>query len=246
MVFTFQFDSRPFDVFVVSLARSTERRKAMERSAGALGVPFAWWDALDGNDPSFSPESYHGPILDGRYRDDPFLARQKGTIACTLSHYRLWSKLLQDTESGKRDPGVPVLILEDDVEIHARFRYMLPIVLDGLPADFDFLMLTGWPGDQRCYWGQQRAGRNLLRLRNFCVHTTAAYFINASRIGRILEVMLPFVTEIDIDIASRRAQLGLYMAVSSPPLCRAQVSDCSSRLEVDYQAQIAAHQGRVA
>ena len=90
----------------------------------------------------------------------------------------------------------------------------------------------------------QGGRRNLLRLRNFCVHTTAAYLINPARISRILEVMLPFVTEIDIDIASRRAQLALYMAVTAPPLCRAQVSDCSARLEVDYQAQIAEHQAQ--
>ncbi|HUF60902.1 MAG TPA: glycosyltransferase family 25 protein [Verrucomicrobiales bacterium] len=243
MTITIQYEAFEFNAFIVSLARSTERRKAMERSAGAAGIPWAWWDAVDGSDPSFSPETYHGAVLSGRYLDDPSLVRQKGTIGCTLSHYLLWRRLGEEVNTGRRDPSLPVLVLEDDVEMHAQFRQLLPLAFTDLPGDFDLLMLTGWPGDLRCYWGQQRAGRNLLRLRNFCVHTTAAYFINTARIDRILGVMLPFVTEIDIDIASRRQRLGLYMAATSPPLCRAQVSTASARLEVDYQAQIAAHAG---
>ncbi len=243
MTITIQYEALEFDAFIVSLARSTERRKAMERSAGAAGIPLVWWDAVDGSDPSFSPEVYHGAVLAGRYLDDPSLVRQKGTIGCTLSHYSLWLRLEEEVRKGLRDPSLPVLVLEDDVELHAQFRQLLPLVFADLPGDFDILLLTGWPGDLRCYWGQQRAGRNLLRLRNFCVHTTAAYFINTARIDRILGVMLPFVTEIDIDIANRRKSLGLYMAATSPPLCRAQVAPASARLEVDYQAQIAAHRG---
>ncbi len=94
-------------VFVVSLARSKERRADIARHLDLLKVDYKITDAVDGQALDISS-------LKNRLRQDkakiycgkPLLSSE---IGCYLSHYNLWQRMVEEEIE-------VALILEDDVE----------------------------------------------------------------------------------------------------------------------------------
>ncbi len=94
-------------IFVISLARATERRADISRRLDAFGISYQIMDAVDGDTLDMSS-------LQSRLRQDkakkyygaPLLS---GEIGCYLSHYNLWQQMVEEKIE-------TALILEDDVE----------------------------------------------------------------------------------------------------------------------------------
>ena len=61
-----------------------------------------------------------------------------GAVGAALSHLRLWEQAIAT--------GQPLTIAEDDAIFHRRFDALAPLLLDSLPADWDFV-LWGWNFD---------------------------------------------------------------------------------------------------
>jgi glycosyl transferase family 25 len=110
-------------VWVISLERSLARRHAISLHLTALGVPFRFFPAIDGNalSPEETAKSYNaeaGKRLLGR-------ALTPGEIGCALSHLELYRHQIR---LGLDE----VLVLEDDVEPRPSFpeilerRHLLP------------------------------------------------------------------------------------------------------------------------
>ncbi len=94
-----------FPVFVISLARATDRRKRMTSRLNQAGVKFEIVDAVDG-------ETMNMNLIKPRLIDDLIKLRglpktTTGAIGCFLSHYNLWARMIEEQ--------IPfALILEDD------------------------------------------------------------------------------------------------------------------------------------
>jgi len=100
-------DVRP-KVYVVSLSRSVERRKAVAGQLSRLGVDFTFVDAVDAK--QVSPEWLHAQV------DEAAVLRNLGKrltgpeIGCALSHRKIYRDIVESGHCG-------ALVLEDDVTI---------------------------------------------------------------------------------------------------------------------------------
>ncbi|NGN99187.1 glycosyltransferase family 25 protein [Grimontia sp. S25] len=94
-------------VYVLSLARSCDRRERMKLQLDKAGVEFEFFDAIDGSSSErFTHSEKAAPQLTFK-RKGYFL--RPNEVACFASHYSLWEKCIElDT---------PILILEDNVDI---------------------------------------------------------------------------------------------------------------------------------
>ncbi|MBC7935306.1 MAG: glycosyltransferase family 25 protein [Rhizobacter sp.] len=95
-------------LYVINLKSSKDRRKIMENQLNQLNIPFEIFDAVRGADLS------EAEIL--RYYDkDYYLSRPDyftpGAAGCTISHYTLYQKIMDEKVN-------TAIILEDDMEIH--------------------------------------------------------------------------------------------------------------------------------
>lgn len=103
-------DAVPLEIVVVNLERSLERRQQMTALLTPLGLPFSFFQAVDGR-------AVCHPLFD---RADQKLAEIRrgftlnaGELGCFASHYLLWQRCVQENR--------PLLIFEDDVAINDGF-----------------------------------------------------------------------------------------------------------------------------
>lgn len=91
-------------VFVISLARATQRRAGIVARLDAAGVDYEITDAVDGKDLDLS-------ALKNRIKNRDLT---RGEFGCFLSHYNLWQRIV--------DEKIPhAIILEDDAVCNADF-----------------------------------------------------------------------------------------------------------------------------
>ncbi|XP_050432465.1 glycosyltransferase 25 family member [Adelges cooleyi] len=168
-------------IYVINLARRTERRKRMRYCLNELGLNATFVEATDGKALSDTDLEHMGVRLMPGYKD-PYYKRPitKGEIGCFMSHYRIWAAI---TSEGLDE----VLILEDDVRFEPYFRFKLQAVLNDLrrlkvPWDLVYIgrkplddkseirmensELLVWPGYS--YWtlGYLLSGRGAKKLLN--------------------------------------------------------------------------------
>lgn len=113
-------------VFVINLARRTERRNRMLYCLNELGLNATFIEATDGRALTETDLESMGVRLMPGYKD-PYYKRPitKGEIGCFMSHYRIWAKVISE--------GLDeVLVLEDDVRFEPYFRFKLHTVLNEL------------------------------------------------------------------------------------------------------------------
>lgn len=102
------------NIYLISLKSALERREFQKQQLSSLGLDFELFDALT---PSTSIEQATGIKADRWER--PLMPTE---LACFLSHYSVWQKIVDRNE--------PALILEDDVILSKN----LPKFLTGVAA----------------------------------------------------------------------------------------------------------------
>jgi GR25 family glycosyltransferase involved in LPS biosynthesis len=113
-------------VYVVSLADSAARRRSMTLQLGAAGVPFQFFDCVDGRTERV-PDTVDGArVIRERFSTE-------GALACTATH-RLLHRMIAE------GPAETVVILEDDAIIPPDFA---DIVAAALRLEFDAFKLEG-------------------------------------------------------------------------------------------------------
>ncbi len=121
-------------IFVVSLARATERRA--RTTARLAGLAFRFLDAVDKRDLDRARLLADG-VVDERRTPRAFRNRrdmQLGEIGCALSHRRIYEQMLAN---GWRR----VVVLEDDVVPEEAVLRLLPAALEQLPAGWELCYL---------------------------------------------------------------------------------------------------------
>ncbi|HEY4919097.1 MAG TPA: glycosyltransferase family 25 protein [Xanthobacteraceae bacterium] len=118
--------------YVVSLADSEARRRSMTSQLGAAGVPFQFFDCVDGRTQRV-PDCIDGArVVRERFKTE-------GALACTATH-RLLHRMIAQGEAEA------VVILEDDAIIPPDFA---DIVEAALAFEFDAFKLEGVNASKR-------------------------------------------------------------------------------------------------
>lgn len=97
-------------IVVVNLERSVERRERMTALLTPLGLPFSFFQAVDGRSadhPLFGRVDQRLAEIRRGFKLTP------GEIGCFASHYLLWQRCVQENK--------PLLIFEDDVALNDNF-----------------------------------------------------------------------------------------------------------------------------
>lgn len=115
-------------VFVINLKRSEGRRKDMSERLGKLGVPFSFFEAVDGH----ALDIDNLPAYDGLKRR-LFFGRdlRKGEIGCLLSHRAVYQHMVDNNISA-------AVVLEDDVFLKDDFPEVVRALMNQ-PAAWDMV-----------------------------------------------------------------------------------------------------------
>ncbi|NAW66324.1 glycosyltransferase [Photobacterium halotolerans] len=117
--------------FVVSLARSNERREHMQSLLQHAGIPFEFFDAIDGTaSEQFLHSDKAAPKLTFKRKGYHLVPAE---IACFASHYALWEKCVA--------LNVPILILEDNIEFCSDLHSILDTLADYIDK-YQFIKLS--------------------------------------------------------------------------------------------------------
>lgn len=91
-------------IFIINLKRDNEKREKMKNKLDKLNIKYEFFQAIDGintkHDGVYTGwvDSYHNRYI------------TKGEVGCSLSHYRIWEKIITENIE-------TAIILEDDVEV---------------------------------------------------------------------------------------------------------------------------------
>ena len=216
------------EIFVISLASTTERRESVQHQMTQQNIPFTWWDAVDGS-AQLPIEEVRWYTRGRRLRD--FLKEEPGgheyrKVACDLSHLRL----MHDMVAAGREVQI---VLEDDVQFtNDNFLEMLNSTLHALPADWDVLWLNhggpiqrkpsnlaGWVGPGVRMFLDNSATVGMVYKKTFALR-----ILNDAQIGN---------KHID-NLMNDVGQLGLVRAyVADPPLVQVHEAGFASQIEID-------------
>jgi len=103
------------DIFIINLARSTERRRKMAEQLSRMKLPHVFYDAVDGRALSSKQQACYSGTLRRLFFGHDMTA---GEIGCLLSHRQVYRHMI--------DNDIPVaLILEDDAILSDDFPTLL-------------------------------------------------------------------------------------------------------------------------
>ena len=173
-------------VFVISLARAEERRRAVIRELEAANVRYEIVDAVDGRnirreDFAERLEQYHRP--EGScFRLN--LGRRPGRrlslseIGCYLSHYNLWRRMADD--------NIPAaVILEDDARLRPGFA---AAVAEAAACDWQWDLIYLYYGDSKKVCRELQplgGGHSLVQLKG-TLNKAAAYMLSLDGAKKLL------------------------------------------------------------
>ena len=117
-------------IFVISLARETERRAAMQRELAEFEFEFV--DAVDGN--RLATDSYRSRLQTEWWRRMRGRELSRGEIGAFLSHYAVWERLVQ--------ANTPyAIVLEDDARLEDGFAPVVEEIMKA-EAEWEFVYLA--------------------------------------------------------------------------------------------------------
>lgn len=162
------------DIFIVNLARSTQRRASMIAQLDPLGVPYSFFAAVDGK------ASKH-PLFD---RYDPRIAEIRrgflltpGELGCYASHYLLWERSVKENRS--------LLIFEDDVVLNDNFGTAYEAAIESIET-YGLLRFSGHKQRPWVRVATAKDGLDIVRLK-VGPHGTSCYAVSPKAAKKLLE-----------------------------------------------------------
>lgn len=117
-------------IFVISLQRSLDRRKQVEKEMQKISLPWSFLDAVDGSALTSRPVEYK-PAKVKRLQGYELTPNE---IGCYLSHKEVWKRCVSE--------NAPTLVLEDDFVLAPNFESVLGTILEANDS-WNFLRLQG-------------------------------------------------------------------------------------------------------
>lgn len=117
-------------ILVISLKRSLDRRKQVEKEMQKISLPWAFLDAIDGSSLAVPPAEYKS----NKVKRLQGYALTPNEIGCYLSHKDAWKRCVEK--------NIPTLILEDDFVLSPNFEKILNVLLNEV-TEWSFVRLQG-------------------------------------------------------------------------------------------------------
>lgn len=119
-------------IFVISLKNASSRRKTIEKQLSELGIPFEWFDAVEGR--LLTEQEIQNSCDVNAIRAAPhWLTR--GALGCALSHYSVYKQILERS--------IPyAIILEDDVFVQKEFPHIVDLAIKQMRENEVMLLYT--------------------------------------------------------------------------------------------------------
>lgn len=175
-------------IYVISLERDKEKRKAINETLQSFGLDFSFIDAVDGIMLSESQinsirEKSVGAVVSRAIPPTP------GEIGCTLSHVKAYQQMLKENQEW-------ACILEDDVILDERFKVFIDTFQSSavLPEDL-YLM-----GGQACSVSKRiiKSNRNIRCVggqefyktirSQYLVQGTCCYLVSSNMASRLISL----------------------------------------------------------
>jgi glycosyl transferase family 25 len=177
-------------VFVINLARSTDRKQYMQQQFEKLGIPFEFIKAVDADNLS---DEVIEQMQDPAHAEFLTSVMRKGSYACLLSHHSIFKKMV--------DEKIPyAAIFEDDAELSSDFKTVLTCVKQQLCTN-EIVLFYSHNNYQETIFSTQQAvpvgTRQLVYTMDVWSHSTAAgYIVTLAAAKQLLtinsNVQLPF------------------------------------------------------
>jgi len=191
------------------MRRSTDRREHIATHLGGLGVPYRFFDAVDGATLPAPERARYGPTMPA------------GAMGCAESHLAVLREIAQGSDDF-------VCILEDDVELSPPAVALLEAAtLARLPA-FDVLRLEGADGRARPSFPVARFDAFELHLAYRNLMATTAQIFSRAGARRIVAGITTLPVAIDVALFLECYVLGLRVIEARPSLARPQAALPSS------------------
>jgi len=220
-------------IYVISLKRSAQRREASRRALDAIGLPFTFFDAIDGAklDPAEVARVYDAELNARQYKRPLSLPE----IGCYLSHHALWRRIVEDNLEG-------AVILEDDFETDATLAKVVE-ELGSVPPSGALVKLFSRKAVPGVTVASMQGDRRLIA-PNRVPGLTLGYALDRTAAEMLLVNALPFSRPLDMDI-KHWWEFGLPVLVVDPPPLRIGalgLRSCISaaRVEAACQANVGA------
>lgn len=136
-------------------------------------------------DGQLSPAAY-ASTMSGKLIRGEFMTL--GALGCLMSHFRVWQKVVE--------LNVTAIVLEDDVNIHASFDRLLPLIAQELPSDWGLLYLANLVNTEAVKNAQYDYSTLLWKLSDQ-YWGTYAYAITPSAARRLLAETFPIRWQAD-------------------------------------------------
>ena len=205
-------------ILVINLERSADRKAFMEEKLRRLGLAYAFFPAFDGAtenpasfpqyDPTRCSLRFGVPLTDGEF-------------GCFASHYRAWQEC--------RRRGVPVAIMEDDVELSPDFPKALALAeeriethrlirlsglldrphrtIETIDGSCELVRFLRGPAGTQCYALSPNAAAALLAHAGTWVEPVDLYIDRFWRHGVLSKAILPYAAE-EVDDPPFRDAIG--------------------------------------
>lgn len=176
------------DIVVISLARATDRREALRAKFRELGLPFRFFEAVDGQQghPLFEHYDCRRSEALGEIPLTP------GHLGCYASHYNVWKECSES--------GTSRIVLEDDAQIDPENFHALVRLIPSLPEEVECLRL--FPSRSRNTDSIPLMSREGLTVAKFLRghKSTTAYYLTPRAADKFLAHAETWCEPVDIEM----------------------------------------------
>jgi glycosyl transferase family 25 len=188
-------------VVIISLRQSADRREHIAAHLGGLGIPYRFFDAVDGTTLAPAQRARYGPTM------------PLGAMGCAESHLTLLREIAQGSDAF-------VCVLEDDVDLSQPVIELLDAAaLRRLPP-FDVLRLEGVDGRPRPSFPIAHFDGFEIHLAYRQLMGTAAQIYSRAGAAKIAAGVTTLPVAIDIALYLEWYVLGLRVIETRPSLAR--------------------------
>lgn len=174
-------------IFVISLKRSQDRRKSISSQFNSLGIPFQFFDAIDGRQLS------EGDLKSVNFQKAKELCGHDlslGEVGCSLSHIKLYEKCLEENID-------EVIILEDDIMLKKDFLTVLTECFKKKLSSCEILYLFHGKAKTSFFYTKLYNEYKLRKVRSPSSHSkrfitgTVGYYVNKKAMRTLLDIAYP-------------------------------------------------------
>jgi glycosyl transferase, family 25 len=177
-------------IYVVNLARDTDRRQWIASELAKLGLTAQFVPAVLGK--SLSELERQQLYSDSANRESFHSGLTPGEIGCYASHIKIWQTLLASESNW-------ALVLEDDMKIAPSLNALLRDVRMQLNAQhWDMIKLIGRSSE--AVRAQTALGEHQLVRYRRVPSLTGAYLLSRAGAEKLLRTRVPFARPVDVDL----------------------------------------------